>query len=71
MLKYPKHPENAHVRTCQECGNTQTERKAPIYGGEPTGAYNARACKNCKSDSCLDYGKTNINIDDNNLDWSV
>jgi hypothetical protein len=41
-------------RTCQECGNKQTD-KQPEYGKEPSNAYTFRKCKKCKSES-LDYG---------------
>lgn len=40
------------VRTCQECGFKQADKK-PV--GEMSDAYRNRKCKNCKSEA-LDYG---------------
>lgn len=42
------------TRTCQECGNTQTDNE-PNHGEELPVAYRQRACVKCKSES-LDYG---------------
>lgn len=40
------------IRTCQSCGNEQTDSEPK---GEPSLAYENRKCKRCKSES-LDYG---------------
>lgn len=44
------------IRTCQECGNTQEDKK-PI--GEMSKTYAIRKCKKCKS-MALDYGSYKI-----------
>lgn len=43
------------IRTCQECGNLQRDRK-PDQSKELSDAYRNRKCARCNS-SGLDYGK--------------
>jgi hypothetical protein len=48
------------IRTCQECGHNQTQKKAPIYGEPASDAYLFRKCEVCRS-SGLDYGSEHDN----------
>ena len=47
-----------HIRTCQECGNEQSD-KDPVYPNTQSDAFMYRKCKACKSES-LDYGSQRI-----------
>lgn len=50
------------TRTCQECGNQQTD-KEPFW--EMTDAYRDRKCKACKSRGSLDFGSEKpVGVDD-------
>lgn len=55
-VPYPHLKTGAWVRTCQECGHHQADKKP---AGEPSLAYCNRECKKCKSEA-LDYGQENV-----------
>lgn len=54
------------IRTCQECGHKQEDKK-PDLDKELTDAYRTRKCKKCKSEA-LDYGKE-VGQNDDGEDW--
>ena len=55
----PSLPDEAWIRSCNECGHHQVD-KMPL--GEMTEAYRNRKCKRCKSEA-LDYGTSNASDD--------
>lgn len=57
-VPYPHIKTGAWVRTCQECGHHQADKK-PHSDREPSLAYCNRECKKCKSEA-LDYGQENV-----------
>lgn len=59
-LRWPQHPPNAHVRTCQECGHAQTSTDP---AGQKSEAWRDTKCRKCKSES-MDYGSKNYEIED-------
>jgi hypothetical protein len=59
-LRWPKHPEGAHVRTCQECGHTQVMKDPSEQKSEN---WREAKCRRCKSES-LDFGTINAIVED-------
>lgn len=57
-----KLPEDAWIRTCDECGHRQQD-KEPGDGRGMTDAYRNRKCRACKSPA-LDYGSFNGSSED-------
>lgn len=56
-------PNNAWIRTCQECGHMQVSTTRPVYGEELKESYRMAKCRKCKSEA-LDYGTENASLDD-------
>lgn len=54
-------PNDAWIRTCQECGHKQTA-KPPDPNKELTDSYRNSKCRKCKSEG-LDYGTSNYSED--------
>jgi hypothetical protein len=61
MLKYPKLPADAHIRTCQECGSKQVAKHPKEYKSD---IWKELKCANCKSIGSLDYGQTNTEVNE-------
>lgn len=57
ILRWPQHPKNAHVRTCQECGHTQVSTDPATQKSD---AWRDTKCRKCKSEGSMDYGSKNV-----------
>jgi hypothetical protein len=58
MLRYPNLPENAHIRTCQECGHAQVAHNPDKYKSD---IWRDLKCSKCKS-AAMDFGSVNSEV---------